>query len=296
MRNSFFSRGIIWTLAFELLLGMTVFSIPVYVSTQNGINNEYVVSVKSWNEEFWNSLGRMWGVFPTRPTYMMIAKGNFGPEMGFTVSYPDSFRVLVEIRYPLSQTRATVAHELMHVFQFAWIKRYRHLMPLWVMEGLATWYGGKNGTYISPLGDNPFLFWSVDVLKYKSYPKGEESKGEYYSEVYALFNAIDEKVNLEENFPKFVSYAEEGDSWQDALSKMLGENFNDFYSRWRKENLLLVSLKFASFWGIWIGMPLLLLVIFFIRHFKMKDDSTPPDDVEKLEKSYGKEYWKGDDR
>ena len=163
------------------------------------------------------------------------------------------------------------------------------------MEGLATWYGGKKGTYISPLGDNPFLFWSVDILKYKSYPKSEEAKGEYYSEVYALFNAIDAKIDLAKNFQKILYYTEKGKSWQNALSKVLGENFNEFYSQWRKENLLLISLKFASFWGIWMGMPLFLLVIFFVKRSK-NDDNISQDDVEKLEKSYGKEYWKGDDR
>ncbi len=261
------------------------------MSVQNGISQEYALSVKSWSEEFWNSLGKMWGVYPTRPVYMMLAKGNFGPEMGFTISYPDSFRVLVDLNFP-SQTRATVAHELMHVFQFAWMKRYKRLMPLWVIEGLATWYGGKEGTYTSPLGANPFLFWSVDPMKYKKYPQTQEAKGEYYSEVYALFNALDEKCNLEKNFPRILSYVREGKSWKESFSEVLGENFDDFYSRWRRDNLIFISLKFSSFWGIWIGLPMLLIVLFFIKRAK-KNKENAEDDLKELEELYGKDYWKG---
>jgi len=276
-------------------LAVSAFSIPVYVSVQNGVNASYATEVRVWNDEFWDSLGRMWGLFPTRPVYMMIAKGKFGPEMGFTISYPDSFRVLIEINYPISEMRATVAHELMHVFQFAWIKRYRKMMPLWIMEGLATWYGGKEGTYTSPIGGNPFLFWSVDVLKYREYPSTEESKGEYYSEVYALFNAINERTDLEKKLPILLNDVRKGDTWQEAFSNILGENFNEFYNRWRKHILLVVIVKFASFWALWMGLPIFLLVILFIKYFHHRgidDVKIADNDVENLEKLYGKDYWK----
>ncbi len=295
MQSLYSLRKITWILIFEILFAITAFSLPIYISVQNGISEEYTINVKSWSEEFWDSLIKMWGVYPTRPIYMMIAKGNFGPEMGFTVSYPDSFRILVDLDFP-SQTRATVAHELMHVFQFAWIKRYHHLMPLWVMEGLATWYGGKEGTYISPLGENPFLFWSVDPTKYTKYPDNEEAKGEYYAEVYALFNAMDEKCDFEKNLPTILNDVRNGKNWEESFSDVLGENFDEFYSKWRRENLFFISLKFASFWGIWIGLPLVLIVLFFFKRAKKKNREVYEDnmeDLEELEKTYGKDYWKG---
>lgn len=297
MQSLFSSRKIVLAVIFELFLAVSVFSIPIYVSTQSGVNVGYVNEVRAWNEEFWDSLGLMWKLFPTRPVYMMIAKGKFGPEMGFTVSYPDSFRILIEIRYPLSEMRATVAHELMHVFQFAWIKRYKKMMPLWVMEGLATWYGGEKGTYISPIGGNPFLFWSVDVLKYREYPQNEQSKEEYYSEVYALFNAINERVNLERKLPILLDDVKNGDSWQNAFSNILGENFNKFYSQWRKHMLLIVIMKFASFWALWMGLPIILVVVVFIRYLRHHNIDTvkpPKDNIKDLEELYGKDYWKDD--
>jgi hypothetical protein len=271
---------------------VAIFALPIHVSVQNGVSQEYTTSVKSWSEEFWNSLGKMWKVYPTRPVYMMIAKGNFGPEMGFTISYPDSFRVVIDLNFP-SQTRATVAHELMHVFQFAWIKRNKRLMPLWVMEGLATWYGGKEGTYSSPLGENPFLFWSVDPVKLTKYPETEEAKGEYYAEVYALFNAMDKKCDFEKSLPSILDSVANGKSWKESLSEALNENFDDFYSEWRRSNLIFISLKFASFWGIWTGLPLLLIILFFFKRSKRKNKELQEDDLEELEEKYGKDYWKG---
>ena len=297
MQSWFSSHTVIWLWVFELFLSVSAFSIPIYVSVQNGVSVDYIGEISSWNEEFWDSLGGMWELFPTRPVYMMIAKGNFGAEMGLTVSYPDSFRVLIEIRYPISEMRATVAHELMHVFQFAWMKRYRKMMPLWVMEGLATWYGGEKGTYLSPIGSNPFLFWSVNVLKYREYPAGQEAMGEYYSEVYALFNAINAKVNLNKNLPVLLKDVRNGDTWQEAFSDVLGESFDKFYDQWREHILFIVIVKFASFWALWIGLPLILIVFFLIRYIKRYSTNganTINDGIENLEELYGKDYWKND--
>ncbi len=278
---------------FEILLISSIKALPIHISLQNGVNENYAISVEEWCNESWESLGKMFGLFPTRPVYLMVAKGDFGPERGFAVSYPDSFRVLVELDFP-PQLHATVSHEMMHVFQFAWMKRYKKMMPLWVMEGLATWYGGKNGTYVSPLGSDPFLFWNVDVLTYSTYPSNTAARGEYYSEVYSLFNAIDAKCSLERSLKKILNDVKSGATWQKAFSKAMGENFHTFYNDWRKKNLLLISLKFASFWGIWTGLPILLLVLFFLKKGKEKRENAE-DDITKLEDVYGKDYWKGDD-
>ncbi len=288
----------IWVIFDIIAVSVGIFAIPVYVSAQNGVNSGYVKDVDNWSFEFWNSLYEMWKVTPSRPVYMMIAQGNFGPEMGFTVSYPDSFRVLVDVEFPMSEMRGVVAHELMHVFQFAWIRQNQKPMPLWVMEGLATWYGGKMGTYSSSLGSNPFLFWNVNVLKYEKYPVGQQALEEYYGEVYSLFNTINAKADLEKNFQVLLSDVKKTGSWEDALSMVMGENFDTFYSNWRKNGLLSVSLTFMSFWGIWIGLPILLALIVIvrqIRRFKPIEDRQTADDLDGLEEIYGKEYWKDED-
>ncbi len=263
------------------------------------MNTEIIPEVNQWNQEFWDSLGEIWGVYPTKPVYMIITKDNFGPEMGFTSPYSNYFEVMVNLRYPLSETRGIIAHELMHVFQFSWMEKYGRTMPLWIMEGLATWYGGKMGYYPSSLGYNPFLFQSVDPLKYENYPNSDLKLEEYYAEVYALFTSIDKKVNLQSALPGILQNVKNGQTWEEAFSKVLGENFDMFYSNWRKEIFIYTLLGLIGIWGIWISLPAFLISVFlvnFLRSPRAEVDNIDENEIEKLEKLYGKEYWKDGDK
>jgi hypothetical protein len=278
---------------FELLSSTAAFAIPINVSIQSGVNQKIVPEINAWNQKFLDTLGKMWGVYPVKPIDMIVTYANFGPEMGFTSPQPNSFEVMVNLRYPLPETKGIVAHELMHVFQFTWMNKYNKTMPLWVMEGLATWFGGKEGIYPSSIGYDPFLFQSVDPLKYENYPLNDDRLGEYYAEVYALFNAIDKKVNLQKSLPTVIQSVKDGSTWNEAFSAILNENFDTFYSNWRKTTFDYSLMGLIGIWGLWMLLPAFLFLIFLINVFRIRKVSFEGEEnIEALEALYGKEYWK----
>ena len=173
-RNS--SSLLKWVLLIFELFASTGFS-SVYILNQSG-NKEITNQVNGWDNEFLPSLEKMWGLYPQKPIYMIITNENLGLEMGNATDYPTFFQVTVTMRYPLSETKGTVAHELMH--------------------------GVKMGCYPASLNYNPFLFQSVNPLDYENYPSNTTNLQEYYAEVYALFLEMNKKINLESALPQIL--------------------------------------------------------------------------------------------
>jgi len=278
-------------LIFELFAS-TGFS-SIYILNQSG-NKEIVNQVNSWDNEFLPDLEKMWGVYPQKPIYMVITNANLGLEMGNAADYPTFFQVTITMRYPISEIKGTVAHELMHVFQFSWMDKYGKQMPLWVMEGLATWYGGKMGFYPSSLNYNPFLFKSVNPLEYKDYPINTEDLEEYYAEVYALFLEMAKKIDFEKSLPKILENVEITSNWKTAFSESLGESFDLFYSKWRSSTFYYLFFYLIVLWGIWIFVPIFLLYIFLKNFFHPRKEND--DDIKRLEDIYGKSYWSNEEK
>lgn len=261
----------------------------LYVLNQTG-NGQIVNEVNSWNEEFFPSLEKMWKVYPQKPIYVIVTNDDLGLEMGNATDYPGFFRITITMRYPLSETKGTFAHELMHVFQFSWMEKTGKQIPLWVMEGLATWYGGKMGFYPSSLNYNPFLFQSVNPVDYTDYPSDSLSLQEYYAEVYSLFLEMNKKINFESTLPLILDNVELNSNWETAFSGVLGENFDLFYSKWRESTFYYLTLDFIIFWGIWIALPVFLFYVFLTKYFHT-DKKENIEETKQLENIYGKEYW-----
>lgn len=286
IRNSF--SLLKWVLLIFEFFVSTGFS-SVYILNQSG-NKEITDQVNSWNKEFMPSLEKMWGVRPQKPIYVIVTNDNLGLEMGNATDYPGFFRITLKMRYPLSETKGTFAHELMHVFQFSWMEKTGEKMPLWVMEGLATWYGGKMGFYPSSLNYNPFLFQSVDPVNYTDYPSNTSSLQEYYAEVHSLFLEMNKRINFESSLPSILQNVELTSDWETAFSGVLGENFDLFYSNWRKSTFYYLILDFIAFWGIWIALPIFLFYVFLKNYFHNGKEEDV-EETKRLENIYGKDYW-----
>ncbi len=290
-RNS--SSLLKWVLLIFEVFASTGFS-SVYILNQSG-NKEITDRVNGWDNEFLPSLEKMWGIYPQKPIYMIITNENLGLEMGNATDYPTFFQVTVTMRYPLSEIKGTVAHELMHVFQFSWMERYGKQMPLWVMEGLATWYGGEMGFYPASLNYNPFLFQSVNPLDYENYPSDTIDLQEYYAEVYALFLEMNKKINFESALPQILESVRLNSNWKTAFSESLGENFDLFYSNWRNSTFHYLVFDFIVFWGIWIFVPIFLIYI-FLKNFFHTNREENDDEIKRLEDIYGKAYWSNEEK
>ncbi|GEM_PF-1459310 len=292
IRNSF--SLLKWVLLIFEVFVSTGFS-SVYILNQSG-NKEINDQVNSWNTEFMLSLEKMWGIYPQKPIYMIITSANLGLEMGNATDYPTFFQVTIAMRSPLSEVKGTVAHELMHVFQFSWMEKYGKQMPLWVMEGLATWYGGKMGFYPASLDYNPFLFQSVNPLEYKDYPTDTTDLEEYYAEVHSLFVEMNKKIDFEKSLPKILQNVEITSNWKTAFSESLGEKFDLFYSKWRSSTFYYLLFNLIAFWGIWICIPIFFIYIFLKNFFYPKKRENDDDDTKRLEDIYGKDYWSNEEK
>lgn len=175
------------------------------------------------------------------------------------------------------------------------MERYGKQMPLWVMEGLATWYGGEMGFYPASLNYNPFLFQSVNPLDYENYPSNTTNLQEYYAEVYALFLEMNKKINFERSLPQILESVRLNSDWKTAFSESLGENFDLFYSNWRNSTFYYLVFDFIVFWGIWIFVPIFLLYI-FLKNFFHTNREENDDEIKHLEDIYGKAYWSNEEK
>jgi len=209
--------------------------------------------------------------------------------LGFVQMGEDEYVVVLSAAEAFHRT---LRHELMHVYLDAWARRGGIHVPLWIHEGFANWFESVAGYRTTDL---IFSGWPpIDPLKFQNYPKGDRLNS-YYVYITDLFLTLDSRIGFRNHLIELLDLVERGNTWKDAFSQMLGEDFAAFYCRWRWKASLLGFLGWAMLWMVWLAGPFVLGVLLIKRGRLKKGCDVSSEELEELEKAFGERYWEKED-
>lgn len=178
-------------------------------------------------------------------------------------------------------------HEMMHVYTFQWFYNNEiYDAPLWFVEGLAVWYENHKGVNIRDV--NPIsLIKEIDVLKVDNYPSGD-AFARYYSFLADFFFFIDTKLNIQNSFKEILTRVKETGDYKKAFTD--DKTFKNWYSEWKSTRIFASVFGFIVLQFSWF-VPAIIIVILGIYTYIKRSD-VKDIDIRKLERHYGKNYWK----
>ncbi|MFP4460732.1 MAG: hypothetical protein ACLFQE_00875 [Thermotogota bacterium] len=180
-------------------------------------------------------------------------------------------------------------HEMMHVYSFQWF--YDHAItdvPLWFMEGVAVWYENHKGVNIRDV--NPVsLIKEIDVLNVEKYPSGD-AFARYYSFLADFFYFLDGELNIKDSFDGILQRVKSTGDFKEAFTDE--KTFNNLYTRWKRTRIIMSILGFIILQFSWIVPAIVIIFLGIYTYIKRRD--VQDIDIRKLEKYYGKNYWKND--
>jgi len=181
-------------------------------------------------------------------------------------------------------------HEMMHVYTFQWFYNNGiYDAPLWFTEGLAVWFENHKGVNIRDV--NPVsLMKEIDVLKVDNYPSGD-AFARYYSFLADFFFFIDNKLDIQDSFQEILSRLKETGDYKEAFTDK--KTFNNWYTQWKRTRIFASLFGFIVLQFSWF-VPAVIIVILGIYTYIKRSD-VKDIDIRKLERYYGKDYWKKDE-
>ncbi len=199
-------------------------------------------------------------------------------------------------RFSLFMTPVTDAipsllrHEMMHVYTFQWFfNNDIYNAPLWFVEGLAVWYENHKSINIRDL--NPVsLIKEIDVLNVNAYPTGD-AFARYYSFLADFFFYLDARIDIGESFGEILTRLENTEDYKEAFVKK--KTFNSIYSKWKRNRIIMSVIGFVVLQFSWFVPAIIIIFLGVWTYMKRRD--VKDIDIKKLEKYYGKEYWKKDE-
>jgi hypothetical protein len=160
-------------------------------------------------------------------------------------------------------------HEMMHVYTFQWF-----------------YNNGVNIRDVNPVS----LMKEIDVLKVDNYPSGD-AFARYYSFLADFFFFIDNKLDIQDSFQEILSRLKETGDYKEAFTDK--KTFNNWYTQWKRTRIFASLFGFIVLQFSWF-VPAVIIVILGIYTYIKRSD-VKDIDIRKLERYYGKDYWKKDE-
>jgi len=182
---------------------------------------------------------------------------------------------------------ALLRHEMMHVYTFQWFyNNDLYDAPLWFIEGVAVWYENHKGVNIRDV--NPVsLIKEIDVLNVNSYPTGD-AFARYYSFLADFFFYLDSKLNLKETFSEILQRLKTKGDYKEAFTDR--KTFNKWYDEWKRTRIIMSIFGFIVLQFSWFVPAIIIIILGIYTYVKRKD--VQDTDIRRLERYYGKNYWK----
>jgi len=230
----------------------------------------------------------LWGVRLEYPLYVEIERKRQLGASGEASFDGERFRLFMT---PVTDAiPSLLRHEMMHVYTFQWFfNNDMQYAPLWFVEGVAVWFENHKGVNIQDV--NPVsLIKEIDVLKVQEYPTGD-AFARYYSFLADFFFFLDSEIDIEDSFRTILSRLEDTGNFKEAFVDE--KTFNSLYGKWKRTRIIMSVFGFIVLQFSWFVPAIIIIFLGLWTYIKRKNIQDI--DIRKLERYYGKEYWKKDD-
>lgn len=232
-----------------------------------------------------SELSNLWNIELEYPLYVTIERKRQLGASGEASFDGTQFRLFMT---PVTDAiPSLLRHEMMHVYTFQWFYNNEiYDVPLWFVEGLAVWYENHKGVNIRDV--NPIsLIQEIDILNVNNYPSGD-AFARYYSFLADFFFFIDKKLDIQNSFQDILARLKEKGDYKEAFADQ--KTFDKWYSQWKRTRIFASIFGFIVLQFSWFVPAVIIVILGIYNYIKRRDIKDV--DICKLEKYYGKGYWK----